>query len=44
MGDRAPTATCPSPSSRAAMAPIMISTVLGADGADGMVLVMAPQF
>jgi hypothetical protein len=42
MGERAPTATCPSPSSIAAMAVIMISAVLGAPGAGCAVLVMAP--
>jgi hypothetical protein len=44
MGERAPTATCPSPSSIAAMAAIMISTVLGSPGAGSFGLVMRREF
>ena len=43
MGERAPTATCPSPSSSAAMAVIMISAVFGSP-AGWVLVVMRREF
>ena len=43
MGERAPTATCPSPSSMPAIAVIMISVVLGVPSTSGEVFVMTRE-